>query len=149
MRRRDFIKGVAGGAAAWPFAAHAQQPLVKKMLRVGTVAGTQQSSPQWAAFLRRMAELGYQEGKTFAFDFVVAANEAGWEAGYRTLAARELDIIIAIGPEIALKSALAATRTLPIVMVAIDYDPFARGYVTSLARPPGNVTGLFFQQIEL
>ena len=54
-------------------------------------------------------------------------------------AARELDIIIAIGPEIALKSALAATRTLPIVMVAIDYDPFARGYVTSMARPSGNV----------
>jgi putative tryptophan/tyrosine transport system substrate-binding protein len=109
----------------WPLAARAQQTLVKKMLRVGTVAGTQQSSPQWAAFLRRMAELGYQEGKTFAFDFVLAENEAGWEAGYRTLAARELDIIIAIGPEIALKSALAATRTLPIVMVAIDYDPFS------------------------
>ncbi len=147
MKRRAFTTLLGGAAAAWPLAARAQQPLVKKMLRVGTVAGTQQSSPQWAAFLRRMAELGYQEGKTFAFDFVVAANEAGWEAGYRTLAARELDIIIAIGPEIALKSALAATRTLPIVMVAIDYDPFARGYVTSMARPSGNVTGVVFQQI--
>ena len=56
---------------------------------------------------------------------------------------------MATGVEIARKSALAATRTLPIVMIAIDYDPFARGYVTSMARPSGNVTGVFFQQIEL
>jgi putative ABC transport system substrate-binding protein len=119
------------------------------MLRVGTVSGTQKLSPQWIAFLRRMAELGYQEGKTFAFDLLPAANEEGYETGYRTLVAREPDIIMATGVEIALKSALAATRTLPIVMIAIDYDPFARGYVTSMARPSGNVTGVFFQQIEL
>src|SRR5262249_27353314 len=119
------------------------------MLRVGTVSGSQKSSPQWAAFMRRMAELGYEEGKNFVFDFVPAANEEEYETGYRPLAAREPDIILATGPEIALKSALAATRTLPVVMVAIDYDPFARGYVTSLARPSGNVTGVFFQQIEL
>src|SRR5262249_45525370 len=72
-----------------------------------------------------------------------------YENGYRTLATRELDIILATGPESALKSALAVTRTLPIVMIAIDYDPFVRGYVTNLARPSGNVTGVVFQQIEL
>jgi len=147
-RRREFIALLVGAAAAWPLGARAQQ-LTKKMLRVGTVSGSQKSSPQWAAFVRRMAELGYQEGKTFAFDLVPAANAEEFETGYRTLAARELDIIMATGPEIALKSALAATRTLPIVMVAIDYDPFARGYLTSLARPSGNVTGVVFQQIEL
>jgi len=48
-----------------------------------------------------------------------------------------------------LKSALAASHTKPIVMVAVDYDPLAHGYVTSLARPTGNVTGLFLEQIEL
>ena len=48
-----------------------------------------------------------------------------------------------------MKSALAATRTVPIVMVALDFDPLALGYVTNLARPTGNVTGLFLQQIEL
>jgi putative tryptophan/tyrosine transport system substrate-binding protein len=147
MNRRGFIT-LLGGASVWPLAARAQQP-AKKMLRVGTVSAQQRSAPQWAAFVRRMAELGYQEGKTFAFDLVPAANAEEFETGYRTLAARELDVIMATGPEIALKSALAATRTLPIVMVAIDYDPFARGYVTSLARPAGNVTGVFFQQIEL
>jgi hypothetical protein len=144
MKRREFIT-LLGGAAAWPLAARAQQS-AKKMLRVGTVSGTQKSSPQWAAFLRRLAELGYQEGKTFTFDLVPAANEAEYETGYRTLAARELDIVLATGPEIALKSALAATRTLPIVMIAIDYDPFARGYVTSLARPPATSPGCPFSR---
>jgi len=146
MRRREFIALLSG--TVWPGAARAQQP-AKKVLRVGTVSALQQSSPQWVAFMRRMAELGYQEGETFSFDFVRAGNEEEYESGYRILAARELDIILATGPEIALKSALAATRTLPIVMIAIDYDPFARGYVTSLARPSGNVTGVFFQQTEL
>ncbi len=95
MKRRAFITLLG----AWPLAAHAQQPLVKKMLRVGTVAGTQQSSPQWAAFLRRMAELGYQEGKTFTFDFVLAAN-GGVGSRLPDARRRELDIIIAIGPEL-------------------------------------------------
>jgi hypothetical protein len=64
MKRREFITLLGGAAAAWPIAAHAQQP-AKKILRVGTVSALQQSSPQWAAFMRRMAELGYEEGKNF------------------------------------------------------------------------------------
>jgi putative ABC transport system substrate-binding protein len=96
-----------------------------------------------------MVELGYQEGRNFFFDFLQAASADQYEALYRKLAAREPDVILAIGPEIGLKSALAVTRTVPIVMIAIDYDPLARGYVTSLARPSGNITGVVFQQIEL
>jgi putative ABC transport system substrate-binding protein len=147
MRRREFITFIGGAAAAWPLAARAQQPT--KILRVGTVAGTPKSSPQWAAFERRMGELGYQEGRNFSFDFLQVASADEYEALYRKLAARAPDAILAIGPEIGLKSALAVTRTLPIVMIAIDYDPLARGYITSLARPAGNVTGVVFQQIEL
>jgi len=146
MRRRDFIT-LLGGAAAWPLAARAQQPT--RTLKVGTVAGTPKSSPQWVAFERRMVELGYQEGRNFSFDFLQAASADEYEALYRKLAAREPDVILAIGPEIGLKSALAVTRTVPIVMIAIDYDPLARGYITSLARPSGNITGVVFQQIEL
>jgi putative ABC transport system substrate-binding protein len=147
MRRREFISLLGSGAAAWPLAARAQQPA--KILRVGTVAGTPRLSPQWVAFERRMGELGYQEGKNFSFDFLQAASADEYEVLYRKLAARLPDVILAIGPEIGLRSALAVTRTLPIVMIAIDYDPLARGYVTSLARPSGNVTGVVFQQIEL
>ena len=95
-----------------------------------------------------MGELGYHE-RNFFFDFLQVGQADEFEVGYQKLAARAPDVILATGPEISLKSALAVTRTLPIVMIAIDYDPFARGYVTSLARPSGNVTGVFFQQIEL
>src|SRR6516165_10104227 len=144
LRRRDFVT-LLGGVAAWPLAARAQQPM--KTLKVGTVAGNPRSSPQWVAFERRMVELGYQEGSNFSFDFLQAASANEYETLYRKLAAREPDVILAIGPEIGLKSALAVTRTVPIVMNAIDYDPLARGYVTSLARPSGNITGVVFQQI--
>jgi hypothetical protein len=74
-----------------------------------------------------------------------ALGDGEFETGYRDVAARKAGVIVASGTEVALKTALAA----PIVMVAIDYDPLVRGYVTSLARPTGRVTGLFFQQIEL
>src|SRR5262245_44180414 len=125
MRRREFIRSIGGAAIAWPLAARAQQ--ATKMLKVGTVAGNPRSGPQWVAFEKRMGELGYQEGKNFFFDFLQITNPDEFEVGYQKLAARAPDIILAIGPEIGLKSALAVTRTLPIVMIAIDYDPLARG----------------------
>ena len=61
---------------------------------------------------------------------------------------RKVDIIIATSNDV-LKLAMAATNTLPIVMVALDFDPFRLGYLTSVARPTGNVTGVFLQQVEL
>jgi putative ABC transport system substrate-binding protein len=121
LKRREFITLLGGPAVAWPLAARAQQP--DKTLRVGTVAGTPKTSPQWVAFERRMGELGYQEGKNFTFDFLQAASVDEFEMLYRDLGGRVPNIILAIGPEIGLKAALALTRTLPIVMVAIDYDP--------------------------
>ena len=147
MKRREFITLVGGAAALWPATVLAQEPV--KMLRVGAVSGQPRNSPFWQPFVRRMVELGYQEGKSFVFDLITTSNIDGFEAGYRELVTRNVDIILASGPEISLKSALANSTTTPIVMVAIDFDPLARGYVTSLARPTGNVTGVFLQQIEL
>ena len=147
MRRREFLAVMVGAAASLPAAVHAQEP--PKMLRVGAVSGQSIDSPFWQPFVRRMTELGYQQGKNFVFDLIAAQNLGGYETGYRELVTRNVDIIIAPGPEISLKAALANSTTTPIVMVAIDYDPLARGYVTSLARPTGNVTGVFLQQIEL
>jgi putative ABC transport system substrate-binding protein len=146
MQRREFI-GLIGGAAASPLVARAQQ--AGKMLRVGTASTQPRSSPLWKAFEQRMAELGYQEGANYTFDYLDVPKVEEYETAYRKLAGRDVDIIVAPGAEISLKSALAGSSTKPIVMVAIDYDPLARGYVTSLARPGGNVTGLFLQQIEL
>jgi putative ABC transport system substrate-binding protein len=96
-----------------------------------------------------MTELGYREGNNYTFDYLNVHAVEEYESGFRQLAARDVDIMVASGAEISLRSALAISHTKPIVMVAIDYDPLARGYVTSLARPTGNVTGLFLEQIEL
>src|SRR5262249_7072613 len=59
------------------------------------------------------------------------------------------DLIIAYGPEVALQAVIGTSRFVPIVVIAINYDPIERGYVKSLARPGGNITGVFYRQLEL
>jgi putative ABC transport system substrate-binding protein len=150
MNRRGLIRALAvlGSAAmARPAAVLAQPP---KRLRVGTAnVLPKERSGTLPGFEERMAQLGYEQGKTFDLEFVQVPSVGKYEATYREIAARKVDIILALGPEIALKSAIAVAGPLPIVMIAIDYDPLARGYVPSLARPSGNITGVFFRQIEL
>jgi len=149
MRRREFITLLGGAAVAWPLAGLAQAE--PRMLRVGIVsAANVRNGPPFVAFDQRLHELGYLDGQNLAVEFIglQGRTERMGEAMHE-LVRRQVDIIIAFGPELALKAAMAATDTVPIVMIAIDYDPIARGHVTSLARPTGNVTGLFLQQIEL
>lgn len=147
MQRRELIKGIGIAFAALPLAARAQQ--TTKMLRVGTASLVPRSSPIWQAFDQRMAELGYREGQNYTFDYVSVQKPEEYEAGFRQIVARDVDILVSSGSSFSLKSALTSSNTKPIVMVAIDYDPLALGFVTSLARPTGNITGLFLQQIEL
>lgn len=148
MQRREFIMLVGGAPAAyvWAGAARAQS---QKMLRIGMVSVLPRNTPFMHAFVKRLRELGYDEGKNLTVEYLKVSSPVEYPDGMKELVQRHIDIIVAQGPEVQLKSAMAATDSLPIVMVAIDYDPFARGYVTSLARPTGNVTGIFFQQIEL
>src|ERR1044071_1611722 len=146
MKRRTFIT-LLGGAAAWPLAARAQQQ--PKMLRVGFVGMQPRDAPHYANFLKRMAELGYQEGRNFTFDYIQTPNIEGYEKNYRELAARKVDVFLAVGNERALRAALLGAEGKPIAFLAIDFDPLARGYVASLSRPGGNVTGIFVRQVEL
>jgi len=148
MKRREFLGLAAGAGTSWPFAARAQQ--AKRMLRVGAAGVSPRSSSYYVAFERRMAELGYREGDIFTFDHVQADDKNKTiDAAYREIAERKPDILLASGTEANLKSALATSETTPIVMLAVSYDPLALGYVASLARPGGRVTGLVLQQIEL
>ena len=147
MQRRELIRVIGIAVAALPLAARAEQTM--KMLRVGTASLVPRSGPIWQAFDQRMVELGYRDGQNYTFDYVNIPKAEEYEAGYRQLVARDVDILISSGPSISLRSALASSNTKPIVMVAIDYDPIALGFVTNLARPSGNITGLFLQQIEL
>ena len=147
IRRRELL-GALGGAAVWPLVARGQQT-ASPTLRVGTVSINPRSAPFFVAFEQRLAELGYKEGKNFTFEFIQIPDPDGYEPGFRELVARKVDILFTGGTELALKSALSVTTSLPIVIFATDYDPFARGYLKSLARPNNNVTGVFLQQVEL
>jgi putative tryptophan/tyrosine transport system substrate-binding protein len=146
VKRRKFIT-LLGGVAMWPFAARAQQQ--PKMLRVGFVGMQPRESPLYGAFLKRMAELGYQEGRNFAFDYIQTPNIEGYEKNYRELAARKVDVYLAVGNEPALRAALSAADGAPIAFLAVDFDPLAKGYVANLSHPGGNVTGIFVRQLEL
>lgn len=147
MQRRKFINLIGVVAGTWPLVVRAQQ--AAKFLRVGTASLLPRSSVIWKAFEQRMTELGYQQGENYTFDYLNVRGVDEYESGFRQLASHGVDIFLASGPAISLTSAMAASNAKPIVMVAIDYDPIALGYITSLARPGGNITGLFLQQIEL
>jgi putative ABC transport system substrate-binding protein len=155
MDRRDFLLTpvVALAACANPFSgvvpASAQQ--VSRLFRIGAVsAGAPRSSPHWQAFARRLAELGYVEGQNLAIEFRTAdGRPERFPSLIADLVRRRVDVILPVGPEGSLRAARDAGHGLPIVVVAIDYDPIARGYVGGLARPGGNITGLFLRQPEL
>jgi putative tryptophan/tyrosine transport system substrate-binding protein len=148
--RREFITLIGGAAAAssvsWPLAARAQQP---KMLRVGYSGILPREAPHYAAFEKRMAELGYQQGQNFTFEYIQAPSIEGYELTYRELAARKVDIMLAAGNEPALRAARAVGGATPIVFIALDFDPVERGYVASLSHPGSNTTGIFVSQLEL
>jgi putative ABC transport system substrate-binding protein len=142
MKRRAFITLLAGGAAAaWPLGARAQQG--GRVWRIGWIAG---SSPEAASGLRRallqgMLELGYVEGR----DFVIEARFADGEYERFPVFAAELvrlnvDVIL-VAASAAIRTVQRATTTIPIVLV-YSTDPVGNGFVASLARPGGNITGL-------
>ena len=145
-RRRNFLGLAAGATVTWPLGALAQST---KTLRVGTAFPLPRTVPFWVAFEQKLLSLGYRDGQNFIFDYVQPPGFDGSDAAYREIVARQPDILVAAGPEQSLKAARAATDKLPIVAIAVDYDPVARGYVTNLARPTGNITGIYFQSNEL
>ena len=146
MRRREFIKLLGCSAASWPLSARAQQPA---RVHIGITTIQPRTASIYTVFDARLRELGYFEGQNLIVDFLNPEDQAEGIAGaIKELIRRKVDVIIA-PYESAVKSALAASNTVPIVMIAIDYDPLAQGYVKSLSRPGGSVTGLFLQQIEL
>ena len=137
------------GAQAQLLSAGAAEPT--KMFRVGIVAATvSRSAPHWVGFEQRLRDLGFIEGQNLVVDFL--SLEGKFErlpAAMAELVKRKVDVIVAPGLEVTLKAAMQATDTIPVVMVAINFDPLLLGYVPSLARPGGNVTGVFLRHIEL
>jgi putative tryptophan/tyrosine transport system substrate-binding protein len=148
LRRRQFITLLGGVAAAWPLAARAQQ--AGKLPTVGFLgSSTPSAMRQWvAAFVQRLRDLGWIEGRTIAIEYRWAESDS---ARAREIAAEfvrlKVDVIVTSGTPQVL-AAKQATAVIPIVFAAAG-DPVDTGLVASLARPGGNVTGLSLQQTDV
>jgi putative tryptophan/tyrosine transport system substrate-binding protein len=149
MRRLLAIAVLVELALAPLLSARAAEPA--RMFHVGMVnLNLPRSVPFNVAFEQRLRELGYVEGQNLAIDFLgLDGHLDRLPEAMEELVRRKVDVILAAGQEVVLKAAKQATGTIPIVMIAISYDPVALGYVGSLARPGGNITGVFLRQPEL
>jgi putative ABC transport system substrate-binding protein len=147
MRRRTASGLLVASVGPLIFARPSRSTTVK--LRVGAV-GLSRSSPHWQIFIRQMADRGHIEGDNFVFELVEASGGLhDFKSAYQALAALGVDIFLVVGTERALRAAREVSQTIPIVIGAIDYDPLAHGHIADLARPGGQITGVYFQQIEL
>ena len=148
MRRREFITLLGGAAAAWPLAARAEQRA--KVPTVGFFSpNTHSAAGAWtAAFVKRLREVGWIEGSTIAIEF-------RWGEGHGDRTDEIIAEFVRLKPDVIVThgqrnivAARQATSTIPIVF-ALATDPVASGFVHSLARPGGNVTGLSIQATDL
>jgi putative ABC transport system substrate-binding protein len=151
MNRRDFVGFTVGFVSAVPKVACAQR--TRAEVRIGYL-GTNRDTPLGAAiyqgFLHQLSLAGFDEKRNLTVVFrPIEQDPAALYSDALALVKSNVDVIVTDGTEAALKAALGASSAVPIVMIATNFDPIARGYVKSLARPGGNVTGVFIQQIEL
>jgi putative tryptophan/tyrosine transport system substrate-binding protein len=141
MKRRAFIAAL-GGAAAWPVVGRAQQP--GKVWRIGYLAESHR--PNDDVFREALRKLGYVEGRNLTIIY-----RWGESSNYGPLAEDlvrlNVDLIVAVASP-ATRAAKDATNTIPIVIVDVG-DPVAYGFIASLARPGGNITGMSSQLLEI
>ena len=148
MKRREFITLLGGAAAAWPLAARAQQPgMLPTIGYLGSATPATQGQLV-AAFVQRLRELGWIEGRTIAIEYRWAEGRAERAAEIAAeLVRRKVDVIATSGTAVVV-AAMQATSVIPIVFAAAG-DPVGTGLIASLARPGGNVTGLSNQVLDL
>jgi len=142
MRRRDFVKGIAGSAIGWPLAASAQQR--DQMRRIGVLMTRKADDPegqkQLAALRQGLLELGWSEDKTLHIETRWTIADAAEALRFaQELIGLKSEVLVAQGTP-SLVAARQVTSTIPIVFVSVA-DPVGQGFVPSLARPGGNITG--------
>ena len=146
-RRREYITLVGGAAASWPLAARAQQPgKIPTIGYLGTAAASAWA-PWTAAFVQRLHELGWIDGRTVAIQYRWAEGRSERSAEIAAEFVRlKVDVIVTGGN--AAVAAKQASTIVPIVFTIVD-DPVGSGLIASLARPGGNVTGLAINHADL
>src|SRR5262249_2397502 len=149
MRRREVFVLLSGTLLAALWSRWGAAETTPTILRVGMATIAPRSAPHIIAFVERMAVLGFREGDNFALEHVPGASIKGYEAAFHELARRNVDIYVAFGNEVAAAAARTAAQGRPMVLLALTFDPFAKGYAASLAHPGGNITGVFARQVEL
>src|SRR6516165_10253169 len=150
MRRRDFIRGIVGSAGAWPLVARAQQG--EHMRRIGVLLPASADDARFqtfvGAFLQELQSLGWSIGRNVRIDTHWATAHADEIRRHAAeLAALAPDVILAHGAS-TVGPMLQATRTVPIVSPVVG-DPVGAGFVDSLARPGGNVTGFMSTEYSM
>jgi putative tryptophan/tyrosine transport system substrate-binding protein len=146
--RRTFF-GLLAGLPGLPRVASAQP--VERVHRIGWIAATGRLQEAYnIAFVQRLRELGFVEGRNLLIDYRATEGRLDRVAGAAADLARAIpDVLVAPGSEANLAAIKQASRDTPIVMVAVDYDPVAKGHIASLARPGGRITGVYTLMIEL
>jgi putative tryptophan/tyrosine transport system substrate-binding protein len=149
LKRREFI-GLLGGAVTWPLAARAQQS--ERMRRIGVLtpwaSNDAEAQDRVTAFVQAMEQLGWTAGRSVRIDYRWGDGKADMTRKYATeLVALAPDVILALSSA-AVAPLLEASRTVPIVFAGVA-DPVAAGYVESLARPGGNVTGFTLYEYSI
>ena len=139
MRRREFIKGIGGSAVAWPLAAHAQQPAMPVVGFLHT-ALSREWEPMVAAWRKGLNESGYVEGRNVAIEYRWAEGQHDRLPALAADLVRHKVAVIFAGSPPAIRAAKAASATIPIVF-SMGEDPVKEGFVASLSRPSGNITG--------
>jgi putative tryptophan/tyrosine transport system substrate-binding protein len=147
LKRRDLIT-LLGGAAAWPLAARAQQPAMPVIGALHAVSAAQWKE-RMAGFIRGLSENGFAEGRNVVIEYRWAEGQFDQlPAMAADLVSRKVAVLFVGGSDVAIRTAISATKTIPIIF-ATGSDPVDAGFVPSLARPRGNVTGISVLSAEL